>query len=71
LRYDRLGESLGAHGEYVTKPDEFLPALERCYRIAANESLPSVINCQGKKEFYLKEEYPPGLPMIPASGGTE
>ena len=71
LRYDKVGEGLGAHGEYVTKPDEFLPALERCYKIAATESLPSVINCQGKKEFYLKEQYPPGLPAIPASGGTD
>jgi thiamine pyrophosphate-dependent acetolactate synthase large subunit-like protein len=71
LRYDKVGEGLGAHGEYVTKPDEFLPALERCYKIAVNESLPSVINCQGKKEFYLKEQYPPGLPAIPASGGTD
>jgi acetolactate synthase-1/2/3 large subunit len=71
LRYDKVGEGLGAHGEYVTKPEEFLPALERCYRIAVKESLPSVINCQGKKEFYLKEQYPPGLPAIPASGGTD
>ncbi len=70
LRYDKVGEGLGAHGEYVTKPEGFLPALERSYRIAVNESLPSVINCQGKKEFYLKEQYPPGLPAIPARGGT-
>jgi acetolactate synthase I/II/III large subunit len=68
LRYDKVAEGLGAHGEYVTKPEEFLPALDRCFRIAVNESLPSVINCQGKKEFYLKEEYPPGLPTIPTSG---
>jgi acetolactate synthase I/II/III large subunit len=70
LRYDKVGEGLGAHGEYVTKPEDFLPALGRCYKIAADESLPSVINCQGKKEFYLKDQYPPGLPAIPASGGT-
>jgi thiamine pyrophosphate-dependent acetolactate synthase large subunit-like protein len=76
LRYDKVGEGLGAHGEYVTRPEDFLPALERCYRIAANESLPSVINCQGKKEYYLKDEYPPGYPglppippRVPASGG--
>ncbi len=61
IRYDKVGEGLGAHGEYVARPDEFLPALERCYRIAVDESIPSVINCQGKKEFYLKEQYPPGL----------
>ena len=28
LRYDKLGEALGAHGEYVTRPDEMRPALE-------------------------------------------
>lgn len=62
LRYDKVAEGLGGHGEYVARPEDFLPALERCYRIAATESLPSVINCQGKKEFYLKDQYPPGLP---------
>ena len=75
LRYDKVGEALGAHGEYVTKPEDFLPALERCYKIAVNESLPSVINCQGKKEYYLKDQYPPGLPgyppRAPASGGKD
>ncbi|OGQ78725.1 MAG: hypothetical protein A3F90_06160 [Deltaproteobacteria bacterium RIFCSPLOWO2_12_FULL_60_19] len=68
LRYDKVAEGLGAHGEYVTRPGDFLPALERCYRVAATESLPSVINCQGKKEFYLKDQYPPGFP---ASVGTD
>jgi len=27
LRYDKVGEGLGAHGEYVTKPEEFFPPL--------------------------------------------
>lgn len=76
LRYDKVGEGLGAHGEYVTRTEDFLPALERCYKIAANESLPSVINCQGKKEYYLKDQYPPGFPglhspRVPASGGKD
>jgi thiamine pyrophosphate-dependent acetolactate synthase large subunit-like protein len=75
LRYDKVGEGLGAHGEYVTRPEDFLPALERCYRMAVNESLPSVINCQGKKEYYLKDQYPPGFPgwppRAPASGGKD
>jgi len=62
LRYDKVGEGLGAHGEYVTRPEDFLPALDRCYKIAVKESLPSVINCQGKKEYYIKEQYPPGFP---------
>jgi thiamine pyrophosphate-dependent acetolactate synthase large subunit-like protein len=61
LRYDKIGEALGAHGEYVTRPEDFRAALERCYQIAAKESRPSVINCQAKKEFWIKEQYPPGF----------
>ncbi len=60
LRYDKVGEGLGAHGENVRKPEEFLPALERCYKIAATQSMPSVINCQSKKEFFLPA-FPPGF----------
>jgi thiamine pyrophosphate-dependent acetolactate synthase large subunit-like protein len=71
IRYDKIGESLGAHGEYVTRPEEFLPALQRSYRFAVKESLPTVINCQGKKEFYLKEQYPPGLPASRTSEGMD
>jgi thiamine pyrophosphate-dependent acetolactate synthase large subunit-like protein len=61
LRYDKIGEALGCHGEYVYKAEDFTPALERCWKIAERESLPSVINCQGKKEFWIKEQYPPGF----------
>lgn len=61
VRYDKVGEALGAHGEYVTKPEDFTPALERCYQIAVKESRPSVINCQAKKEFWIREQYPPGF----------
>jgi thiamine pyrophosphate-dependent acetolactate synthase large subunit-like protein len=61
LRYDKVAEALGAAGEYVTKPEEFRPALERCYQLAVKESRPSVINCQAKKEFWIREEYPPGF----------
>ncbi|QQS45431.1 MAG: thiamine pyrophosphate-binding protein [Acidobacteriota bacterium] len=61
VRYDKVGEALGAHGEYVTRPEEFTPALERCYQIAVRESRPSVINCQAKKEFWLRDQYPPGF----------
>jgi thiamine pyrophosphate-dependent acetolactate synthase large subunit-like protein len=61
VRYDKVGEALGAHGEYVTKPEEFRPALERCYQIAAKESRPAVINCQAKKEFWLRQQFPPGF----------
>jgi thiamine pyrophosphate-dependent acetolactate synthase large subunit-like protein len=61
VRYDKVGEGLGAHGEYVTTPADFRPALERCYQIAANESRPSIINCQAKKEFWIKARYEPGF----------
>jgi thiamine pyrophosphate-dependent acetolactate synthase large subunit-like protein len=61
VRYDKVGEALGAHGEYVTKPGDFRPALERCYQIAVKESRPSVINCQAKKEFWIRDQYPPGF----------
>ena len=61
LRYDKIGEALGAHGEYVTRSEDFRPALERCYQIAVKESRPAVINCQAKKEFWIKEQFPPGF----------
>jgi thiamine pyrophosphate-dependent acetolactate synthase large subunit-like protein len=60
VRYDRLAEALGGHGEYVTTPGEFKPALERAYQVAAREGRPAVINCQGRKEFWNREQYPPG-----------
>jgi len=61
LRYDKMAESLGARGEYVTKPEEFLPALKRSYQIAAKEKVSTVINCQAKREFWQKAQYPPGF----------
>ena len=61
LRYDKLGEALGAHGEYVTRAQDFRPALERAYQVALDESRPSIINVQAKKEFWLRDQYPPGF----------
>ena len=61
LRYDKLAEALGGHGEYVTRPGDFRPALERAYELAARERKPVVINCQGKKEFWDRNAYPPGM----------
>ena len=29
IRYDRIAQELGAHGEFVERPDEIRPALER------------------------------------------
>lgn len=61
LRYDKLAEALGGHGEYVTRAADFRPALERAYQIAARDGRPSVINVQGKKEFWNRTAYPPGM----------
>ncbi len=61
VRYDKVAEGLGAHGEYVTKPTDFRAALERCYQIAVKESRPSLINCQAKKEFWVKQQFEPGF----------
>jgi thiamine pyrophosphate-dependent acetolactate synthase large subunit-like protein len=60
LRYDKLAEALGGHGEYVTTPEGFTPALTRAYEVAVRESRPSVINCQGRKEFWDRSKFPPG-----------
>jgi thiamine pyrophosphate-dependent acetolactate synthase large subunit-like protein len=61
VRYDKVGEALGAHGEYVTAPAAFRPALERAWQVAVKESRPAVINCQGRKEFWVREQFPPGM----------
>jgi len=60
LRYDKLAEALGGYGEYVTTPAGFKPALERAYSVALKERRPAVINCQGKKEFWDRQKFPPG-----------
>lgn len=61
VRYDKVGEALGAHGEYVTRPHDFRPALERAWQVAASSSRPAVINVQAKKEFWVRSQYPPGF----------
>ena len=39
-RYDKMAETLGAHGEYVDKPHEIRPALERAWA----SGKPAVVN---------------------------
>ena len=39
-RYDKLGEALGAHGEYVEKPEELKPALQRAF----DSGKPAIVN---------------------------
>jgi thiamine pyrophosphate-dependent acetolactate synthase large subunit-like protein len=61
LRYDKLCEALGGgQSEYVTRPEDFVPALARAYDTATKGSVPVVVNAQGKKEFWLKDKFPPG-----------
>jgi thiamine pyrophosphate-dependent acetolactate synthase large subunit-like protein len=40
IRYDRMAEAFGAHGEYVDKPNEIRPALERAWA----SGKPAVVN---------------------------
>ena len=61
LRYDKIAEALGARGEYVIRPEEFMPALKRSYQIAAKERVSTVINCQARREFWQRAQYPPGF----------
>lgn len=60
LRYEKIGEALGARGEYVTRAEDFLPALSRSYEIAAADGISTVLNCQAIKEFTSARDYPPG-----------
>lgn len=61
VRYDKVAEALGGHGEYVRRAGEFRPALERAYEVARTESRPALINCQGRKEFWDRQKYAPGF----------
>ncbi len=61
LRYEKIGEALGARGEYVTQASDFAPALRRSYELAASEGVSTVVNCQAIKEFWSARDYPPGL----------
>jgi acetolactate synthase I/II/III large subunit len=61
IRYDKMAEALGGKGLYVTRPEDFKPALRRAYALAQETSGPVLMNVQGKKEFWLREKYPPGF----------
>ncbi len=45
-RYDKVVEALGGHGEYVTRPEELRPALER----AAASGKPALINVEIRQD---------------------
>jgi thiamine pyrophosphate-dependent acetolactate synthase large subunit-like protein len=57
-RYDLVASAIGAYGEDVRTPDEYLPALRRAFDAACSEHRPAVLNCHGRKEFWTT---PPGF----------
>ncbi len=63
LRYDQMARGLGANGEYVRTVEEFRAALARSYKLARNEKVSSLINCQAIKEFTSPRDYPPGIAL--------
>lgn len=68
LRYDKLAEGLGANGAYVQTVEELRLALHTAYKLARDEKVSSLINCQGIKEFTSGRAYPPGIAMNPEPG---
>jgi acetolactate synthase-1/2/3 large subunit len=48
LRYDRIIEAMGGHGEYVTRPSEIRPALER----ARASGRPSCVNVMVDRDVF-------------------
>ncbi|HYL72764.1 MAG TPA: thiamine pyrophosphate-binding protein [Bryobacteraceae bacterium] len=63
IRYDKMAEGVGARGDYVRTPEELRDALKRSYQAAAKETVSSLINCQGIKEFTSGKDYPPGIAL--------
>jgi thiamine pyrophosphate-dependent acetolactate synthase large subunit-like protein len=68
LRYDQMAEGLGARGEYVRTPEELREALKRSYQAATKETVSTLINCQGMKDFTSARKYPPGVALNPEPG---
>jgi acetolactate synthase-1/2/3 large subunit len=50
IRYDKMYEVIGCHGEWVTDPQEIRPALERACR-AAEKGQPAVVNIDVSNEL--------------------
>ena len=43
IRYDKIVGEMGCHGELVEKPEQIIPAIERCFK----SGKPSVLNVIG------------------------
>jgi thiamine pyrophosphate-dependent acetolactate synthase large subunit-like protein len=69
LRYDQMAQGLGANGEYVRTPEDFRAALARAYKLARDEKVSTLINCQALKEFTSPRDFPPGI-SLNAEPGT-
>ena len=63
LRYDQMAQGLGANGEYVRTVEEFRAALARAWKLARDQKVSSLINCQALKEFTSSRDYPPGVAL--------
>ena len=63
LRYDKTAESLGSYGEYASTPEQLRGALDRCYKVASEKRIATLINCKGMKEFTSSRDFPPGPPQ--------
>ena len=63
IRYDKTAESLGAYGEYASTPEQLRGALDRCYKVASEQRIATLINCKGMKEFTSSRDFPPGPPQ--------
>ena len=46
----------------------FRAALARSYKIARDEKMSTLINCQAIKEFTSGRDYPPGIALNPEPG---
>jgi acetolactate synthase-1/2/3 large subunit len=73
LHYEWVGEGLGcAKGEFVEKPDDIVPALDRAYARAKKEKKPVVVTVMTDANVYLMEYgwwmLPPGPDGDPYTG---
>jgi thiamine pyrophosphate-dependent acetolactate synthase large subunit-like protein len=69
IHYEKAAEGLGcATGEFVTKPDEIRPALDRALERALKESKPVVVNCVTDINAYI---IPWGWWLLPESAQGE
>ena len=69
LRYDQMAQGLGANGELVRTPEQFRAALARAYKLARDNKVSTLINCQATKDFTAGKDYPPGI-SIPVEPGV-